>query len=454
MRAQRIITAVQVVVLVAAVTATVLLSTESDWERLDLFLLLLGLAVLSEIFPVETKSLRISGAFPALVMIMAFCGPAPAVIAGLVNVGVDCLRSRPNRFRLLTNLCAYGVFPLVGASIFQLLELRPVPEDQAFLMSVVVVGVFVLANFLNFLLIVAPLTMADQRDLLTKVRSVYLPVLPVEVAAGLLTGSIAYGYQLIGLAAVFLSGIVGFIFIYLVRVNLRATERGQQLDIRTQELASLQVGLVTTVLTTLAMRDHMTARHSAAVARYSLAVARALGLDERQQEMIHTAGLFHDVGKFIFPDSILLADRRLSDEDFVIVKRHPEQGAELVRRIQGYEEVADIIIAHHERIDGKGYPFGVAGEDIPLGSRIIAVADTYDVMTARDSYRTPVARAEAVAELRRVSGAQLDAHIVEIFIDLLTRGLVEFRHGDDADFEAELNFERRVRDYAAPRIAA
>ena len=147
----------------------------------------------------------------------------------------------------------------------------------------------------------------------------------------------------------------------------------------------------------------MTARHSAAVARYSREMAKMLGLDEREQDLIHTAGLLHDIGKFIFPDSILFADRKLTDEEWAIVKLHPEQGAKLVRRIEGYGPVADIIYCHHERFDGNGY-YGVPLEQIPLGSRIIAVADTYDVMTSRDSYRRPVSSEAALAELRRVVG--------------------------------------------------
>ena len=103
------------------------------------------------------------------------------------------------------------------------------------------------------------------------------------------------------------------------------------------------------------MRDPMTARHSAAVARYSREVAKMLGLDEREQDLIHTAALLHDIGKFIFPDSILFADRKLTDEEWATVKMHPEQGARLVRRIEGYGPVADIIYCHHERYDGNGY---------------------------------------------------------------------------------------------------
>jgi putative nucleotidyltransferase with HDIG domain len=198
----------------------------------------------------------------------------------------------------------------------------------------------------------------------------------------------------------------------------------------------------------------MTARHSAAVARYSREIARGAGLSEAEQELVHTAGLLHDIGKFIFPDSILLADRRLTDEDWEIVRRHPAQGADVVRNIDGYGPVAEIILHHHERIDGTGYPNGVSGNDIPLASRIIAIADAYDVMTARDSYRSPIAPTAAIAELRRCAGAHFDAELVEIFVSLLESKGVAFRHADDADFEAELGFDRRVAEHAQPRAVA
>jgi HD-GYP domain-containing protein (c-di-GMP phosphodiesterase class II) len=179
-----------------------------------------------------------------------------------------------------------------------------------------------------------------------------------------------------------------------------------------------------------------------------------MGLSEREQDIIHTAGLFHDIGKFIFPDSILIADRRLTDEDWEIVKRHPAQGAKVVRQVDGYGPVADIILCHHERIDGKGYPRGIAGDEIPRLARMISIADTYDTMTARESYRKPVPPGEAIAELKRVAGAQLDAELVSVFVELLESRGVAFQHADDADFEAELAFERRVEVHAEPRALA
>jgi HD-GYP domain-containing protein (c-di-GMP phosphodiesterase class II) len=122
----------------------------------------------------------------------------------------------------------------------------------------------------------------------------------------------------------------------------------------------------------------------------------------------------------------------------------------VVSSLDGYGPVADIILAHHERIDGKGYPRGLAGDDIPELARIISVADTYDVMTARDSYRTPMSSYDAIVELRRVAGKQLDSRFVEVFIELLEGKDVSFAHGEAADFEKELALESRIEETADP----
>jgi HD-GYP domain-containing protein (c-di-GMP phosphodiesterase class II) len=178
-------------------------------------------------------------------------------------------------------------------------------------------------------------------------------------------------------------------------------------------------------------------------------MAKAAGLGEPEQELAHTAGLLHDIGKFVFPDSILKGDSRLTEEDYEIVKMHPFHGAQVLAQIDGYGPVANIVLAHHERIDGTGYPNGMPGDQIPVIARIIAVADTYDVMTSRDSYRRPVTSQTAIAELRRVSGTQLDGRVVEIFVEILESKDVAYRHGEDADFETELALDRRVIEYAS-----
>ena len=192
----------------------------------------------------------------------------------------------------------------------------------------------------------------------------------------------------------------------------------------------------------------MTARHSAAVARYSREIAAAAGLPEEDQELAHTAGLLHDIGKFVLPDRILKGDVELTEADWIEIRKHPYEGARIVSQIDGYQPVGDIILAHHERPDGLGYPQGLRDGDIPELSKVIAVADTYDVLTARDSYRRPVSTFEAIAELRRSAGTQLDPRYVEILADLLVDKDLPYRHGEDADFETELALDRRIHEYA------
>jgi putative nucleotidyltransferase with HDIG domain len=427
-------------------------SHADDWHPVALVGVLLALAVASDVMIVDMRGVRVSGAFFSVVLAMVLLGPAPAAAIGIGATFVYAAISRRPFTKVLNDAAVWAVFPLVGGLMADALIHDPLARPIWFLVAVVLV--YMTTNVLNFMLVALYYRVVDAVPMASSARSVYLTVLPSEFATAMLTATVAYGYVKLGVGAVGLAALVLFVFQYLIWARVQAYERGEELAQRTRELASLQVGLLSTVMQTLSMRDAMTARHSAAVARYAREVARMLGVDEREQDLIHTAALLHDIGKFIFPDSILLADRKLTDEEWEIVKLHPEQGAKLVRRIEGYGPVADIIISHHERVDGKGYPHGISGDDIPLGSRIISVADTYDVMTSRDSYRRPVSTEAAIMELRRVAGSQLDPVVVEKFIAMIESGRVAFRHADEADFERELAFERRVADYARPRVAA
>jgi putative nucleotidyltransferase with HDIG domain len=441
-------------ILIASIIVAASTSQPADWRPFELFILLLCLAIGSDVLAVEIRGMRVSGAFLATVMAMVTLGPAPAMAIGAGSSLVDAIHSRSRWEGSVNNVVTWAVFPLVGALLFDAIVGPATERGSDLTYAAVVLLVFMASNVLNFLMVATFQRAYWGRSLRHSLRSVYLTVLPSEFATGLLTAAVAYSYHAIGVGAAALAAVVLFVFQYLVRIAVQAYERGEELETRTRELASLQVGLLTTVLQTLSMRDAMTARHSAAVARYSREVAKMLGLSEREQDLIHTAALLHDIGKFIFPDEILFADRKLTDEEWEIVKLHPEQGAKLVRRIEGYGPVAEIVHSHHERVDGHGYPDGLTGDHIPLGSRIIAAADTYDVMTSRDSYRRPVSSEAAIAELRRVAGAQLDELVVETFVAMIESGRVAFQHADESDFERELAFERLVDAYARPRAAA
>jgi putative nucleotidyltransferase with HDIG domain len=297
--------------------------------------------------------------------------------------------------------------------------------------------IYLAANFLNFLLIVGYLCLRNGTSLLEAVRQLYLPVVPWEIATGALTAGTVIAYQEIGLLAVGLLAAMLLSYRYLLGAVVDAQRQRDELREQVEELEALHSGVIRVMVETLGMRDRMTARHSAAVARFAKATAAAAGLSPREQELVHTAGLLHDVGKFTFPDHTLTGTS-LTEEDWALIYSHPQRGADIVGRVRGYQDVAEIVLCHHERIDGRGYPRNLGANDIPVLSRVLAVADCFDVMTARDSYRAPMSVPAAIAELRRVAGTQLDARFVEIFVGVIEGSGVDFQHADDEDLEAEL----------------
>ena len=181
---------------------------------------------------------------------------------------------------------------------------------------------------------------------------------------------------------------------------------------RTRQYANLSWGVLSGLIRTLDERDSRAARHCAAVAAFSRDMAEHVGMTKRDQELAHTAGLLHDIGKFALSDRVMERGGSLSDADWRGIRRHPEIGADLLRDIGVYGPVAEIVRAHHERIDGRGYPRRPERRRDPRRSRrIVAVAEVYDTLTAPDTYRTPMTSFEALNELRRVAGKQLDARL-------------------------------------------
>ena len=389
---------------------------------------------------------------PVFVLGMVTLGPLPMLVIGQLVI----FANRPStRGRLAGNSACYAIFLTAGALLARVAREHLGVSGTSAWFSLVVIVLFVLTWALNVVLVAAYMLWLEgtrmDRELAGECAAPAVdhprtgvwdrrPRLP-RGHGGRRRRSPSPGVMLIAYSR-------------LQRDLLQAerhAETARQLAADAQEQRD---GLVRIILDFLDARDQMTARHSAAVARYARRIAEAAGCPEAEQCLVHTAALYHDVGKVMFADRMFKAGK-LTDEEWEIVKRHPERGAELVGHLPNHEDVAAIILAHHERIDGRGYPRGLAGEDIPRLSRMISIADTYDVMTGRDSYRQPVSSAEAIEELRRVSGSQLDGSLVEIFVEqVLAVEDLAFRHGDDADFEAELAVERDGRGVWRPLVPA
>ncbi len=168
-------------------------------------------------------------------------------------------------------------------------------------------------------------------------------------------------------------------------------------------------------------RDRRLFQHSEMVAEISSLLAQAHGLTPRQTTMVHMAAHLHDVGKIGIPDHILHKPGPLSPEEWAIMRQHPRMGADILRPVhlfRGSPGVCEIVLAHHERFDGKGYPHGLAGSAIPLGARIVAVADAFSAMTEERPYRTSLTMDQAVEEIVRNSGTMFDPCVVKDFLSL------------------------------------
>lgn len=431
-------------------------SRTSDWKPLWLFCTLAILGVVGDRVHAYSGRMRLSAGLTIVALAMALLGPAPAVLICFISrisqaIETDGLRLRGRRLALVWNLGMYIDVLLGSLAIRAAVEAGVNKGSAAF--ALVVAVVVSAANVLNFLLAAIWIRVHDGTPMGVQFRESFLPALPWITAPNLLAGALATFYVRAGAVSLILVlALLGAFYVLMMEL-LNSQRRRQELEKRTLQLASLQLGVFVTMVRTLSLRDRYTARHSAAVARYAYAVAKAAGCSEDELRIVHTAGLLHDIGKFAFPDRILLADRPLSAADLEIVHQHPINGANLVRRIEGYEKIAAVILAHHERVDGTGYPYGLREQEIPALARIISVADTYDVLTARDTYRPPIESSEAIAELRKVAGTQLDGRYVELFIEILEHEGIGFTHTEDADFERELAIEERIRELARPQVA-
>ena len=202
----------------------------------------------------------------------------------------------------------------------------------------------------------------------------------------------------------------------------------------------LEAGTVRVLTAIASAHDQGTDAHAHRLVHLAEATARELGRSEEEVHLIRLAALLHDIGKISIPDAILHKPGPLTDEEWAIMRRHPQVSWEILKQAGGiFHLLAHIVVAHHERWDGRGYPNGLAQESIPIGARIIAVVDSYDAMTSRRVYREPLTIEQAKTELRRCAGSQYDPQVVAAFLRVLDeqeQGMLPPEMAEPADFTA------------------
>ncbi len=421
----------------AAFAVAVLKAPDASAEPLAYLLVLVATAA-ALASSALSADLTASPGFVASMMAVAFLGPTTAFIVPLVAEVVTWVFQRYRWRAFLNNLAAIPGSTLAIAVAFEAVG----PREGSWSFYLLLAVATLVEWALNTFLIVWLMARLDGRAILPGLRA-YVALLPTLLFSVALTLAAAGAYVDFGLVA------IGYLTVALAGLGymtrLVSTARQQS-----REFADLSWGILSSLLRTLNERDVRASRHCAAVAKFSRDIARASGLDDREQELAHTAGLMHDIGRFVLSDRVMERGAELTTDDWRGIRRHPDVGADLLQNIGVYGPVGEIVRCHHERIDGRGYPRGLTGEQIPEVAKIVAIAEIYDTLTAPDTYRKPMSSFEALTELRRVSGKQVAGEYVDIFSDLMYGKGVEYRHSETADFDVELAVEERLRDAATP----
>ena len=201
-----------------------------------------------------------------------------------------------------------------------------------------------------------------------------------------------------------------------------------------EDLQDLLMGMLHALTASIDAKDPHTCGHSRRVALLSRRLAQMCGFEERRVERVYLAGLLHDIGKIGMREAVLGKVGRLTEAEYAEVKRHPEVGAGILRGIAQIDDLIPVILHHHERLDGRGYPHGLAGRQIPIEALIVGLADSFDAMTSYRPYRTAMPLEAVITEIRRCSGTQFDSHLVELLLSLdLEPYLCELRQSADQE---------------------
>lgn len=205
----------------------------------------------------------------------------------------------------------------------------------------------------------------------------------------------------------------------LIESGIKSISQMDQIKHINEELEKAYLESIETLRYTVEAKDSYTRGHSDRVADYSVLIGKELNLPENDLKTLRIGGLFHDIGKIGVPDSIIQKDAKLTDEEYSEIKNHPSIGAHILSSAAIFKDIIPIVKHHHERYNGRGYPGQLEGENIPYLARIAAVADSFDAMTSRRTYRAPLPIDYVISEIEKCKGTQFDPQIADVFLDIL-----------------------------------
>ena len=412
-------------VAIGLVGLTLWLDMTMNWYGLIIFSLLIlfteGLAI--DIYVRETS---ISTAAAPLIAGSLLFGPQGALVLSLVLAATAMIKHRSKINRFIFNSSNHFISSSLGAFLV-ILSSYSLVHQPAYVQIAFAVLSGIIVFFSSTLLLSGVMSLSMNQTFSKVWGERFRWLLPYYLAFGVAGYALILGYNT--------AGIFGLVAVILPLLTLRVSHvqyidntksmvsqlrtQNQELEDQGNKIANLNEDLLLSLANVIDLRDTDTMGHSKGVAQYAALLSKKLGLSPEQIEQIQKTGLLHDIGKIGIPDSILLKPDRLTPEEFEIIKEHPVRGAEIVGANHTLVKLAPIIRHHHERYDGMGYPDGLHGKEIPLGARILGLADAVQAMASDRPYRRALCLSEIISEVRRHTGTQFDPSVVEAFLDCI-----------------------------------
>jgi putative nucleotidyltransferase with HDIG domain len=373
---------------------------------------------------------EMSVAFLPLVFAAVAFGPLGGFAVGVLSTALDLPKS-PLKWSVYTPI--RGLETAAAGLVVVNLFPHPVGFGQ-YLLASLVGSMVVLGADAFFTTATVCVRGIDPRAHLRTVASLSWITVPLYVPLLTLFVYAYHAYSLELVLIFFVPTLAAQRLLHLYRQEKEATNR---LATANDRLRRASLSFATALVATLDARDQYTAGHSAAVAIYARDIAQRMGLSEQQAELVHLCGLVHDIGKIGLPAGLLEKPGPLTLEERRQMEQHSEIGERILRNVDDYSEIADVVRSHHERIDGMGYPDGIHGDKIPLLARIIGVADAYDAMTSDRPYREALPSRVARMRLAQAVGTQFDTGVVAAFEAILATADENYRSGRGSSFMRE-----------------
>jgi HD-GYP domain-containing protein (c-di-GMP phosphodiesterase class II) len=387
-----------------------------EWSRDDMFLavLLCAMIVLLEKFSVDFPhaEFQFAVSISAVLALAAGLTFGPVLAALVVAIGtlVDDLWEHLQPIQILVNASNLGLATFLAAASYGWVadeQYSPLGDPRNMAAAVIASIVYTMVNTWSLAIVVAPVV---GESTLRLWKSNFSPTFILVALPAL--GSL--------IPVVARESTFGVLILLVPLLGSHLAQRAL-LKVQIETRATIE-----SLVDALEVRDVYTHNHSVRVTNYVQRILDQMPhLPQGIRKMIHDAARVHDIGKMGVRDGALLKPGKLTDEEYEEIKRHPAIGADLIGNLEMYRRSVPIVRHHHERWDGKGYPDGIAGEAIPLGARIIAVADSFDAMTSDRPYRRAMSFSAALAEIRRNSGIQFDSKIVEAFEEAMREPIAE-----------------------------